>query len=267
MLELVDTHVHLDDARYDADREAVIVRSREAGVVELVTIATHLEDSRWVAGFVAAQERIYGTVGHHPELADRYEPAKLGEYRALAKEKGIVAIGEVGLDFHRPEFRLDEQEPLLRDMCALARDLGLPLVVHNRGADAEMLRILKEVWDPALGGVFHCFAGSAETAKAAMDLNFDIAVGGVLTFKNAQALREVIATVPLQRLLLETDGPWLAPQAWRGRRNEPAYLVAVAQRLAELKGVGLEVVAAATTANARRVFRLKTGNKPAEKTS
>lgn len=256
MLELVDSHVHLDDARYDADREAVIVRARAAGVADLVTIATGLEDSRWVAGFVAGRERLFGTVGHHPELAERYDRSKLGEYRALAGEKDIVAIGEVGLDFHRPEFKLADQEPLLRDMCALARDLALPLVIHNRDADAETLRVLRDAWDPALGGVFHCFAGSADTARAALDLNFDIAVGGVLTFKSAQALRDIIAAVPLERLMLETDGPWLAPQSRRGQRNEPAYVAEVAQKLAELKGVGLDVVAERTTANARRVFGL-----------
>lgn len=255
-MRLVDTHVHLDDARYDADREAVIVRAQAAGVADLVTIATTLEDSRWVAGFIAAQEHVFGTVGHHPELAGRFDPARLGDYRALAREKGVVAVGECGLDFHRPGFRLEEQEPVLRAMIGLARDLGLPLVVHNRDADADILRVLRDAWDPALGGVFHCFAGSADTAKAAMDLNFDIAVGGVLTFKSAQALRDVIAAVPLERLVLETDGPWLAPQAWRGQRNEPAYLVEVARKLAELKGAPLAQVAEQTTANARRVFRL-----------
>jgi TatD DNase family protein len=256
MLEFIDSHVHLDDTRYDDDREAVIIRARAAGVADLVTIATTLEDSRWVAGYVAGRERVYGTVGQHPEMADRYERSRLADYRALAKERDIVAIGEVGLDFHRPEFKLAEQEPLLRDMCALARDLGLPLVVHNRDADADTLRVLRDAWDPALGGVFHCFAGSAETAKAVMDLNFDIAVGGILTYKSAQDLRDIIAAVPLERLMLETDGPWLAPQPWRGKRNEPAYMTAVAQQLAELKGVGLDVVAAKTTANAKRVFKI-----------
>lgn len=256
-MRLVDTHVHLDDTRYDADREAVIVRAQAVGVTDLVSIATTLEDSRWVAGFIAAQDHVFGTIGHHPGMADSYDPAKLGDYKALAKERGIVAIGEVGLDFHRPEYRLDQQEPLFRDMIALARDLGLPLVIHNRDANADTIRVLRDAWDPTLGGVFHCFAGDAETAKAAVDLNFDIAVGGVLTFKNAQALRDVIAGVPLDRLVLETDGPWLAPQSNRGQRNEPAFMVSVAQELAKLKDVGLQVVAEQTTANAKRLFKLK----------
>ncbi len=255
-MKLIDSHVHLDDTRYDDDREAIIVRAQAAGVGDLVTIATALEDSRWVAGFIAAQDHVFGTVGQHPSEAERFDPAKLGEYRALAREKGIVAIGEVGLDFHRPEFKLAVQEPCFRAMIGLARDLGLPLVIHNRDANADTIRVLKDAWDPGLGGVFHCFAGDADTAKAAVDLNFDLAVGGVLTYKSAQPLRDVIAAVPLERLMLETDGPWLAPQSRRGQRNEPAYIVEVAQKLAELKGVSLAMVAEQTTANARRVFRL-----------
>jgi TatD DNase family protein len=256
-VKLVDTHVHLDDTRYDADREAVIVRAQAAGVTDLISIATTLEDSRWVAGFIAAQERVFGSIGHHPGMADSYERAKLADYKALAKAKGIVAIGEVGLDFHRPEYTLAQQEPLFRDMIGLARDLGLPLVIHNRQADRDTIRVLQDAWDPALGGVFHCFAGDADCAKAALDLNFDLAVGGVLTFKNAQGLRDIIKTVPMERLVLETDGPWLAPQSHRGERNEPAYMVAAAQTLAEIKGLTLAQVAEQTTANAKRLFRFK----------
>jgi TatD DNase family protein len=255
-VRLIDTHVHLDDPRYDHDREAVIVRAQAAGVEDLVTIATSLEDSRWVAGFIAAQTQVFGTVGQHPSEAARFDPARLGDYKALAREKGIVAIGEIGLDFHYREARLEVQEPCFRAMLGLARELGLPVVIHNREADADSIRVLRDAWDPALGGVFHCFAGDADTAKAALDLNFDLAVGGVLTYKSAQGLRDIIAAVPLDRLVLETDAPWLSPQAWRGQRNEPAHIVAVARQLAELKGVSLEQVADQTTANAKRLFRL-----------
>ena len=252
----IDTHVHLDDERYDGDREALLARSREAGVWPLVTIATCLQDSRWAAEFAAGHEGIYAVVGQHPELAERWDPSQMDEFRALAGGPGIVAVGEVGLDFHRPGSTLTKQEPAFRAMLGLARGLGLPLVIHNREAAPDVLRILREDWDPSLGGVFHCYAGDLETAKAAVGLNFDIAVGGVLTFKNAQALREVIAAVPLERLVLETDGPWLAPQAWRGKRNEPAYIPSIAAQLAAVKGVDLQTVAAATTANARRLFHL-----------
>ena len=167
-----------------------------------------------------------------------------------------MAVGEVGLDLHRPESSLAVQEPVFRDMLALARELGLPLVIHVREAVDAVLAVLREAWDPGLGGVFHCFSGDAAAAEAALALNFDIAVGGVLTFKNAGDLRDTIARVPLERLVLETDGPWLAPQARRGQRNEPAYLPAVAAQVAALKGVDVDTVARTTTANARRLFRL-----------
>jgi TatD DNase family protein len=258
-LSFIDTHVHLDDERYREDRDAVLRRSRGAGVWPLVSIGTRLADSAWAADFAGAHEGVYATVGQHPELAGEYEPSQLGLFREQARKPKVVAIGEVGLDFHRPGFDARAQEGVFRAMLALARELQLPLVIHNREASSEVLRVLREAWDPSLGGVFHCYAGDAATAKAAVDLNFDIAVGGVLTFKNAQALREVVAGLPLERLVLETDGPWLAPQAWRGQRNEPAYIPAVAAELARLKGVDLETVAEATTANARRLFRLDRG--------
>jgi TatD DNase family protein len=252
----IDTHVHLDDERYGPDRDALLQRSKDAGVWPLVTIGTCLADSRWAADYAAAHPGIYAVVGVHPQSAAEFEPASLPEFRALAGGPKVVAVGEVGLDFHRPESGLAAQEPVFRSMLALAREAGLPLVIHNREAAADVLRILREAWDPGLGGVFHCYAGDAQTAAAAMDLNFHIAVGGVLTFKNAQALREVIAQVPLSRLVLETDGPWLAPQAWRGKRNEPAYIPSIAAELARVKGLEVEAVAEATTANARRLFRL-----------
>jgi TatD DNase family protein len=254
--EFIDTHIHLDDERYDPDRADLLRRAREAGVGTLVTIGTCLEDSRIAADYAASQPGVYAAVGVHPEQAGGYDRAALPEFRALAGRPGVVAVGEVGLDLHRPESSLDVQEPVFRDMLALARGAGLPLVIHNREAASDVLRVLREDWDPTLGGVFHCYAGDAQTAREAMDLNFDIAVGGVLTFKNAQALREVIALVPLSRLVLETDGPWLAPQAWRGKRNEPAYIPAIAAQLAQLLGMDLERVAQATTENARRLFRL-----------
>jgi TatD DNase family protein len=255
-VRFIDTHVHLDDERYQADREAVLERSRNAGVWPLVSIGTCLKDSAWAAEFAGRNEGIYATVGQHPEFADGYRASDLARFREEALKPKVVAVGEVGLDFHRPGSSLAVQEPVFRAMVALARDLKLPLVIHNREASADVLRVLREAWDPALGGVFHCFAGDAQTALAAIDLNFHIAVGGVLTFKSAQALREVIAQVPLERLVLETDGPWLAPQAWRGQRNEPAYIPSIAAQLAQVKGVDLGTVAQVTTANARSLFRL-----------
>ncbi len=254
---MIDTHVHLDDTRYDVDRDALIARAKAAGVGTLITIGTNLEDSAWVRDYVAQRDGIYGAIGEHPEQVETWDDERLRAYRAIAKgAKNIVAIGEVGLDFHRPEFSLAKQEPAFRDFIRLALELNLPLVIHQREAATDTLRVLREEGAERVGGVFHCFAGDAAAAKGALDLNFDLAVGGILTYKSAQPLRDVIAGVPLSRLLLETDGPWLAPQDWRGQRNEPAYIIAVAAKLAELKGVSVAEVEKATTANAKRVFKL-----------
>jgi TatD DNase family protein len=255
-MQLVDTHVHLDDTRYDGDREALIARAAEAGVTTLVTIGTDLADSVWAAGFVQGRDGVYGTVGHHPERVAEYDEARFDEYRAAARRPGIVAIGEVGLDYHSPGFDAPAQQALFRRMIGLARELKLPLVIHNRDAGADTLGLLKEHWDPGLGGVFHCFAGDQATADGALALGFHLAVGGVLTYKNAQGLRDIIKGVPLARLVLETDGPWLAPQGRRGKRNEPAYLDEVLAQLAAIKGLPVADVAKATTANAKRLYRL-----------
>lgn len=255
-MQFIDTHIHLDDTRYNDDREALIARAKQAGVSTMVTIGTQLQDSRWNVGFVAGRKDVYATVGQHPEFQAELSAADLAEYEALAQEPGVVAIGEVGLDFHRPEFELARQEPVFRAMIGLAKKLKLPLVIHNRQADRDTVRVLRDAWDASLGGLFHCFAGDAQCAREALDLNFSLAVGGVLTFKNAQGLRDIIKEVPLDRLVLETDGPWLAPQAWRGQRNEPAYVAGVAKVLAEVKGVSVEEVAEATTRNAKRIFKL-----------
>lgn len=255
-MQLIDTHVHLDDTRYDADREQVIARAALAGVTTLVTIGTDLTDSQWAADFVQGRAGVFATVGQHPERVAEFDVTRIDEYRAAARRPGVVAIGEVGLDYHSPGFDAPAQQALLRRMIDLARDLGLPLVIHNRDAGADTLAMLREGWDPGLGGVFHCFAGDQATAEGALALGFHLAVGGVLTYKTAQGLRDIIRAVPLERLVLETDGPWLAPQARRGRRNEPAYILEAAAQLAALKGLSIEAVAAATTENARRLYRL-----------
>ena len=252
----VDTHVHLDDRRYDVDRAAMMARARAAGVRTFVSVGTDVDDSAWAVAAAAADPDIFAVVGRHPERAVEMGPDDLRKFRALLKAPGVVAVGEVGLDYHRPDHDARAQQRVLGEMLGLAREAGLPLVVHVRGAFEPLFEVLRRDWDPRLGGVFHCFSGDAVQARQALDLNFDLALGGVLTFKNAAPLRELAAGLPLDRLVLETDGPWLAPQAWRGGRNEPAYLPNVAALLAELKGLRLDEVARATTSNARRLFRL-----------
>jgi len=258
---LIDSHVHLDDARYDADRDAMLARARAAGVGTFITIGTHLQDSEWACAFAAATPDAYATVGLHPELVDRWrDDTDLALYRQLALRDKVVAIGEVGLDYHHGNEDRSQQQRVFCAMIRLSRELELPLVIHQREAAEDTLRILREEKAGAFGGVFHCFAGDLATAQAAMGLGFRIAVGGVMTFPNAGALREVVKALPLSALMLETDGPWLAPQSQRGQRNEPAFLPAICQKLAEVKGISVAEAEAATTANALDTFYLNSGD-------
>ncbi|MES2200896.1 MAG: TatD family hydrolase [candidate division FCPU426 bacterium] len=253
---LIDTHVHLDDTRYDVDRDAVLLRAAEAGVVAMVSIGTNLEDSAWAASWTAGRDGLYATVGQHPEQVGSWAPGDAEKMEALTASKKVVAVGEVGLDYHSPGHDMAAQQSLFREMIRLALRKKLPLVIHQRDAANDTLAILKEEGGGSEGGVFHCFAGDWDCARGAMELGFDLAVGGILTFPSAKALREVIARVPLEKLVLETDGPWLAPQLYRGKRNEPAMIASVAAALAELKGVSLAELESATTANAKRIFRI-----------
>lgn len=254
---LIDTHLHLDDSKYDGDRELVLERARQAGVEIMVTIGTALDDSIWGCDFVKDREGIYATVGIHPERVDEWNDGDLEKYEALAARPKVVAVGEVGLDYHRPGYDMEKQHRLFRDMIRLSRRRRLPLVIHQRDAADDTLRLLAEEGGGEEGGVFHCFAGDLACAEGAMKLGFDIAVGGILTYPSAGTLRSVIESVPMDRLVLETDAPWLAPQSHRGKRNEPAHMVSVAQKLAELKQKSIEEIEAVTTDNARRIFRIQ----------
>ena len=253
---LIDTHVHLDDARYDEDRPALLERARQAGLKAMVSIGTNAADSAWAADFAAAEADVYATVGVHPEMLESHEDSDLALYEALAAKPKVVAIGEVGLDYHSPGFDKGRQAEVFREMIRLSRRRHLPLVIHQRDAADDTLRILAEEGGGSEGGVFHCFAGDWACAQGAMKLGFDIAVGGILTFPSAKDLRAVIAQVPLERLVLETDGPWLAPQPQRGKRNEPAFVAAVAAKLAEIKGVSVAEIERISTQNALRIFRI-----------
>lgn len=253
---LIDTHLHLDDSKYDGDREQLLERARQAGVGIFVTIGTALEDSAWGTDFVNGREGVYATIGIHPERVDEWNEGDLEKYEALAARPKVVAVGEVGLDYHRPGYDPELQQRIFREMIRLSRRRKLPLVIHQREAADDTLRLLAEEGGGEEGGVFHCFAGDLNCAEGAMKLGFDIAVGGILTYPSAGALRSVIESVPMDRLVLETDAPWLAPQDKRGQRNEPAYMVSVAQKLAELKKLSQAEIEAVTTDNARRIFRI-----------
>lgn len=253
-MELVDTHVHLDDEAFDGDREAVLERAAAAGVRTLVAIGTGLDSSRKTVALAEQHPYVAAAVGIHPHEAGTVAPEAVRQLAPLLERPGVVAVGETGLDYFRDYAPRPAQEALFRAHLALAREVGLPVVIHCRNAYPEVLAILREF--PQTHVIFHAFSGSAGAATACLDHGGYLAFGGPLTFRHAQDLVEAAASVPLDRILLETDAPLLSPEPYRGRRNEPGRVRLVAERLAEIRGITLEAVGEATTANARRVFRL-----------
>lgn len=253
-MELVDTHVHLDDEAFDGDREAVLERAAAAGVRALVAIGSGLESSRKTAALAEHHPQVAAAVGIHPHAAGTVAPEAVRQLEPLLERARVVAIGETGLDYYRGYAPRPAQEALFRAHLALAQEAGLPVIIHCREAYPEVLAILREFLHTQV--IFHAFSGSVEVAAACLDHGGHLAFGGPLTFRNARPPAEVAAAVPLEQILLETDAPLLSPEPYRGNRNEPARVRLVAERLAEIRGIDTEAVAEATTANARRVFRL-----------
>jgi TatD DNase family protein len=258
---LIDTHCHLNHADFDADREAVIVRARQAGVEAMVVIGYDLPSSERAVALAAREPSLYATVGVHPHDARALDETALAQLAALAAHLKVIALGEIGLDFYRDLSPRADQESAFRRQIALARRLRLPIILHTRESEEEVLTILEEEGTGGLPGILHCFSASPAIAERCFRIGFHVGLGGVLTFKNARALHETAAGLPLERVVLETDAPYLAPHPHRGRRNEPAYVALVADRLAELHGRDPVEIAAITTANARAVFgpRLSAG--------
>lgn len=254
-LKLIDSHAHLDLLK---GPEAALDRAREAGVVQVVTIGIDLETSQKAAAFAAQHADVFYTVGLHPHDAAQASESVWSEMENLAQQ-GAVAWGECGLDF----FRDRSPRPLQREAFArqieLAVKLGLPLVIHDRDAHAEVLGMVKEQDAGRVAGVVHCFSGDIGLAKQWLDLGFAIGVDGPLTYPKNDILKQVVRAVPLESIMLETDCPFLAPQAKRGKPNEPAYLAYTCQGLADILGMEPGQIAAATTANSRRVFGLPEG--------
>lgn len=256
MTMLIDTHAHLDDARYDADRDAMIARAREAGVQTFVTVGCDLATSDAAVALADQHAFIYATVGVHPHEVKSIGDEWYDELRRLARHPKVVAYGEIGLDYHYNHSPPDIQRTRFREQVGLARELGRPIVVHTREAQDDTIAILKEEKAGDVGGVFHCFSGDAWLARDALDLGFYLSFSGVITFQNATMLRDIVKTVPLDRILVETDCPYLTPVPHRGKRNEPAYVAFVAQKVAELKGLTPEEAAEQTTLNAKRLFKI-----------
>ncbi len=255
---LIDSHCHIDDARFDADREVMMTRARAAGVEHFVTIGCDLETSRAAVALAQrASVHLLRRSGVHPHEVKLIEEDWYDELRSLARSDRVVAYGEIGLDYHYDHSPRDVQRIRFREQIQLARELKLPIVIHTREAQEDTITILKEEKASELGGVFHCFSGDAWLAKDALDLGFYLSFSGVVTFQNAVMLREIVKTVPLDRILVETDSPYLTPAPHRGKRNEPAYVRQVAEKIAEIHGIDMEKVEEATTQNTKRLFQIK----------
>lgn len=250
-----DTHVHLDLDAYDGDREDVVARARAAGVGLMINVGFDLATSRASIALAEAHEFIYASVGVHPHDAATVTDEILEELRRLAAHPKVVAVGETGLDYHRDLSPRDAQKSAFRSHIRLARDVGLPLIVHNREALRDVLRIVDEEGVPEAGGVMHCFPGDTAYAEEATGRGFHVGVGGPVTYSARGRLVGVARSVPLNRLLLETDAPWLPPVPHRGKRNEPAYVALVARAVADIRGLSVADLARATTGNALRLFR------------
>ncbi len=252
---LVDSHCHLDFPEFAPELDAVVSRAREAGVGICVTIGTKLSNFERVRAVAERFDDVWCTVGVHPHEATVEPLANAAPLLEAARHEKVVGIGETGLDFYYEHSPRAEQAANFRAHIAAARETGLPLVVHTRDAEDETIAILnEEMAKGRFSGLIHCFTGTRTLAEAALALGFSISVSGIATFKNSSALRDVLKDVPLDRLLVETDAPYLAPVPHRGRRNEPAYVADTAAALAALKGVSPGAIAEATTENFFRLF-------------
>jgi TatD DNase family protein len=258
-MELIDSHAHVDDARFDEDREAMLERARTAGVTTLLAIGTgpgaHKLDA--ALPFAEAHEWIYTTVGIHPHEAKDVTQAHLDELARLARHPKVIAWGEIGLDYFYDHSPRDVQERVFREQMELARVAKLPIIIHCRDAWADCLRVIEEVWRPTgLGGILHCFTSTLEDARRGIEMGFMVSFAGNSTYPKTQNLRDVAKVLPVENILIETDAPYLAPQPYRGKRNEPAYVAEVARVLASVRDLAAEEFAAMTAGNFRRFFHL-----------
>lgn len=258
-MELIDSHAHIDFPQFAEDRDAMLERARAAGVTALLAIGTGPGPEKLDSAlpFAEQHEWIYATVGIHPHEAKEVTPQHLEELAKLAKHPKVIAWGEIGLDYYYDHSPREVQQKAFREQMELARQAKLPIVIHCRDAWADCLAMLGEHWSPTgLGGILHCFTSTLEDAQRGIDMGFLVAFGGSLTYPKAQNIREVAKVLPLTNILLETDAPYLAPQAYRGKRNEPAYVMEVARTLASVRDLPAEEVAAASSGNFRRFFGL-----------
>ena len=252
---LIDTHAHLDNERFAQDLDEVLQRAEGNGVSHILTIGCDLETSRASVALANRYSQVYAAVGIHPHDAGEASESAMAELRGLIQNNAkIVAIGETGLDFYRDRCPRDVQQSAFRRQIALAKEVGLPLIVHDREAHEEILNILREDQADQVGGVLHCFSGDAAMARACIEMGFFVSFPGTLTYPGNETLRDVARAISTDHMLIETDCPYLAPQPLRGRRNEPAFVRHTAEELARVKGLSLEDIARITTFNAHRLF-------------
>ena len=252
---LFDTHAHMDDRAFDSDREELLRSLPDQGLALIMNPGCSLESSRNVSRLTREYDFLYGAVGSHPDAANEVNDSVLAEYRELCKlNSKIKAIGEIGLDYHYEDIPREIQMKAFRAQMELARELDLPAIVHERDAHEDGMAVVRDF--PTVTGVFHCYSGSAEMARQLVDKGWYIGFTGVLTFKNARKAVEVAASIPLDRIVLETDCPYMAPEPFRGKRNHPGYLYRMAEKLAEIRGMRVEEIHAVTTENGRRLYRI-----------
>ncbi|MCT4619478.1 MAG: TatD family hydrolase [Marinisporobacter sp.] len=254
---LFDSHAHLDDRKFDKDREKIIENAKANGISYMVNPGADFESSVRSIELASKYDMIYAAVGIHPHDAEDVDDMTLALLKGLAKKPKVVAIGEIGLDYHYDHSPRDIQRDIFRKQIALAKEVKLPIIIHDREANDDVMSILKEEKAFDTGVVLHCFSGSAELARQYIKLGAYISIAGPVTFKNARKTVEVVERIPLEYLFVETDSPYLTPIPFRGKRNEMAYVKYVAEKIAEIKGLSLEEVAHQTTENAKKFFGIK----------
>ena len=253
---LFDTHAHMDDRAFDTDREELLSALPERGIQLLMNPGCSLDSSRNAVRLANTYDYIYAAVGSHPDVADEVNADVLEEYRELCKlNSKVKAIGEIGLDYHYEDIPRELQLRAFRMQMELARELDMPVIVHERDAHEDGMNIVKNEF-PTVKGVFHCYSGSAEMARQLVDLGWYIGFTGVLTFKNARKALETAESIPLERIVLETDSPYMAPTPYRGKRNDPGYLFRMAEKLAEIRNLPLEEIHRITVENGKRLYRI-----------
>jgi len=251
---LFDTHAHMNDPAFDPDREQVLLGLKDKGVDLVMNVGCSLDSSRDCITMAETYPFVYASVGSHPDSADEVDEAAIRQYRQMAAHEKVLAIGEIGLDYHYEDIPREIQQKAFRLQMELAQELQMPVIVHERDAHDDGMRIVKEF--KGVTGVFHCYSGSAEMARQLVNMGWYIGFTGVLSFKNARKAVETAQSIPLERIVLETDCPFMAPEPFRGKRCDPGYLYRMAERLAELRGISVEEVHRITTENAKRLYRL-----------